>query len=104
MAVPVLRILKEIAPLIVQAGSVAAGLRPSGKIDDRLERLEWQTAQAGEVLRSLAEQLHATAEELSRQAEAVAAAQKRMRVWLALSASALVASGAALIAVWTSGG
>jgi hypothetical protein len=100
MALGVLKILKEIAPLIVQAGGVAAGLRQSGgtaKTDERVARLEQEAVRAGEVIRAVAEQLQAIAEELRRQAEAVAQAQKRARVLLIVSVVAFVAGSAGLI-------
>jgi hypothetical protein len=98
--------LKEITPLIVQAGGVAAGLRQSGgtaKTEERVTRLEQEAVHAGEVIKGVAEQLHAIAEELSRQAEAVATAQRRTRVLALVSMVALAVSGAALIAALTIG-
>jgi hypothetical protein len=100
MAFRALRILKELAPLIVQAGAVAAGLRSSGsavKEEDRVERLERETVRAGEVLAGVAEQLQAIALELRAQAEATEALRKKVNVCLIVAGVALAVAIMALV-------
>ncbi len=105
MALKALRILKELAPLIVQAGSVAAGLRSSGstRIDDRVTQLEDETLRAGEVLNGVAKQLHAIAQELRTQAESLEALRKKTHTLLIVSLAALCTGTGAFIAAFARG-
>jgi hypothetical protein len=100
----VMQILKALGPLIVQAGGVAAGLRTSGataKADQRVAKLEQEVLGAGGILKAVAEQLHALAQELSRQAEITGRLQRRARTMFVLSLVALLASlGAVAMAAW----
>ncbi len=100
MAFKVLSILRTIGPLIVDAGRLAAGLRTSGsavKIDDRVMKLEQEAIRAGEIIRGLAEQLHAVAQELRVQAEATAALQRKTKYLLIVSITALCGGIAAIV-------
>lgn len=105
MALKTLRILKELAPLIVQAGGIAVGLRSPGspRIDDRVVQLESETMRAGEVLTGVAQQLHAIAQELRTQAEALEALRKKTHALLIVAAAALVTGGAALVVAFVRG-
>lgn len=102
MAIPMLSILKTLAPLAVDAGRIVAGLRDARATrgDERVARLEQETLRAGEVLRGLAEQLQAIAEAVRVQAERAEAVRRRAMVALAAGAVALGAAGTALVLVW----
>lgn len=103
MAIQILPILKTLAPLIVDAGRIAVGLRTSAasQKDDRILALEQQTIRAGEVLKGVAEQLQAVAQELRVQAEATEALKRKVDVLLIVSAFALAGGLSALIiALW----
>lgn len=99
MATPVLSILKSLAPLIVEAGKVAVGMRTSGaaKMDERVMLMEQQTIRAGEVLKGVAEQLQAIAESLRVQAEATEVLRQRAKSLMILSIAALGVSVVALV-------
>ena len=99
MPSPVLSILKSLAPLIVEAGKVAVGMRTSSaaKLDDRVMAMEQQTIRAGEVLKGVAEQLQAIAESLRVQAEATETLRQRAKTMMTLSLIALGVSAVALI-------
>lgn len=103
MAFQVLPILRTLAPLVVDAGRIAVGLRTSGsaaKVDDRVSRLEQETIRAGHVIRGIAEQLQAVAQELRIQAEATEVLQRRARQLMILSSAALcVAIGAVVVSL-----
>lgn len=98
MALPLLSILRSLAPLILDAGRVAVSLRANGtaKTDDRVVRLEQETIRTGEVLKGVAEQLQAVVEELRLQAEATEVLRQKARTMLILSASGL---GLAVVAL-----
>lgn len=103
MAIQILPILKTLAPLIVDAGRIAVGLRSSNvsQKDDRVLALEQQTIRAGEVLKGVAEQLQALAQELRVQAEATEALKRKVDVLLIISAVALAGGLSALVvAFW----
>jgi hypothetical protein len=103
MAIQILPILKTLAPLIVDAGRIAVGLRTStaAQKDDRVLALEQQTIRAGEVLKGVAEQLQALAEQLRVQAEATEALKRKVDVLLIVSAVALASGlGALAVALW----
>jgi hypothetical protein len=99
MASPVLSILKSLAPLIVEAGKVAVGMRTSGaaKLDERVMAMEQQTIRAGEVLKGIAEQLQVMAETLRVQAEAAEALRARAKTMMIISVAALTVSVVALV-------
>ena len=99
MPSPVLSILKSLAPLIVEAGKVAVGMRTSGaaKMDERVMLMEQQTIRAGEVLKGVAEQLQAIAESLRVQAEATEVLRQRAKSLMILSIAALGVSVVALV-------
>jgi hypothetical protein len=104
MAIPVLPIIKALAPLIVDAGSIVAGLRGAGsarKADDRVAKLEQETLRAGEVISGLAQQMQALAQALRMQAEQTERLQRRTRVLLgvAIGASALAVVALTLVLV-----
>jgi hypothetical protein len=99
MAIQILPILRTLAPLIADAGRIAVGLRTSAasQTDDRVVRLEQQTIRAGEVLKGVAEQLQALAQELRVQAEATEALKRKVDVLLIVSALALAGGLGALV-------
>lgn len=100
MAIQIIPILKALAPLVAQAGSIAAGLRSSNaaaKTEERVGRLERETVQATEVLSGLAQQLQVLAEQLRVQAEITERLQRRARVLLATSLAALGISVVAIV-------
>ena len=100
MALQVIPILKALAPLIAQAGGIAAGLRSTRdatRMEDRVGKLEQETLRAGEVLTGVAQQLQALAQELTRQAEVTQALQRRAAMMMVFSGGALAASVVALI-------
>lgn len=101
MAIPILSILKTLAPLAVDAGRIVAGLRDARATrgDERMAKLEQETLRAGEVLRGLAEQLQAIAEELRVQAERAEAMRRRTMVAMVAGIAALGLSGTALALV-----
>lgn len=92
MAIPVIPILKTLAPLVANAGSIVAGLRAgsSAKIEDRVEKLEHQTLRAGEVLTALAQQLEVVAEQ-------TVVLERRARAMLVVSVLTFAASAVALV-------
>ncbi|HYP16109.1 MAG TPA: hypothetical protein VEQ65_02780 [Opitutus sp.] len=99
MAVQIIPILRALAPLVLNAGSVVATLRSSGgvKTEDRVARLEQETLRAGEVLTGLAQQLQAIAEELRVQAEQTEAMRRQARLCLIVAGVALLLSVTALV-------
>ena len=100
MALQIIPILKALAPLIAQAGGVAAGLRSSNvaaKMEDRVDTLERETLRAGEVLTGLAQQLQAIAQELRVQAELVEAMRKKVTALLVVAGAAVCLGTTALI-------
>ena len=100
MALQIIPILKALAPLIAQAGGVAAGLRSSNvaaKMEDRVDTLERETLRAGEVLTGLAQQLQAIAQELRVQAELVEAMRKKVTALLVVAGAAVCVGTTALI-------
>lgn len=100
MAFQVLKILQAVAPLVAEAGRVAMGLRKPGagaQPEDRLLKLEQEAVRAAEIIRRLAEQLQAVAQELRAQSEATAAFRRRMIYLLGLSLLALGMGIAALV-------
>lgn len=103
MAIPVLPIIKALAPLIVDAGSIVAGLRGANarKADDRLAKLEQETLRAGEVISGLAQQMQALARALRIQAEQTEQLQRKTRVLLgvAIGASAVAVVALTLVLV-----
>ena len=102
MALQVIPILKALAPLIAQAGGIAAGLRSSReatRMEDRVARLEQETLRAGEVLTGVAQQLQAIAQELTRQGELTEALQRRARFTMMGSAVAVALAVVALVVV-----
>jgi hypothetical protein len=79
------------------------GLRTSAasQKDDRVLALEQQTIRAGEVLKGVAEQLQALAEQLRVQADATEALKRKVDVLLIVSAIALAGGlGALAVALW----
>jgi hypothetical protein len=99
MAFQILSSLRAIAPVIAEAGRLAAGLRSgaSAKTDDRLLQLEQEAVRAGNVIRGLAEQLQAVAQELQVQAAAAEALQRKATTLLYVSIGALGVGIAALV-------
>jgi type II secretory pathway component PulF len=100
MAIHILPILRTLAPLIADAGRIAVGLRTSdatAKSEDRMLKLEQQTIRGGEVLKGVAEQLQALAEELRVQGEVTEALRQKMKTQMIISISALVVSVGALL-------
>lgn len=98
MALPMLRILRTLAPLVANASSLVTGLRGSAaaKMEDRVEGLERHALRTGEVLTGFGEQLQAIAEQLRLQAEQTEALAKKTKIFLAVAIAALLASVAAL--------
>lgn len=101
MAIPVLPIIKALAPLIVDAGSIVAGIRSGNakKVDDRVARLEQETLRAGEVISGLAQQMQALAQAVRLQAEQTEQLQRRVRVLLGVAIGASAVAVAALTLV-----
>jgi hypothetical protein len=100
MALQVIPILRAVAPLIAQAGSIVAGMRSTReatRMEDRISKIEQETLRAGEVLTSVAQQLQAVAQELTRQAEAVQALQRRAVMMMVASGAGLVVAVIALL-------
>ncbi|MEO7598508.1 MAG: hypothetical protein ABIV50_06220 [Opitutus sp.] len=99
MPSPVLSVLKSLAPLIVEAGKVAVGMRTSGavKIDERVMAMEQQTIRAGEVLKGIAEQLQVIALGLRAQVEATETLRRRAKMMMILSIVAVSVSAVALV-------
>ncbi len=100
MALQVIPILKAVAPLIAQAGGIVAGMRSTReatRMEDRVSKIEQETLRAGEVLSGVAQQLQAVAQELTRQAEAVQALQRRAVMMMVMSGAGLVVAVVAVI-------
>ena len=104
MAIQILPILRTLAPLIADAGRIVVGLRTSNstqKEEDRLLKLEQQTIRAGEILKGVAEQLQALAQELRVQAETTDALKWKVEKLFIVSISALVVGvGSLVVALW----
>ena len=104
MAIQILPILRTLAPLIADAGRIVVGLRTSNstqKEEDRLLKLEQQTIRAGEILKGVAEQLQALAQELRVQAETTDALKRKVEKLFIFSISALVIGvGSLVVALW----
>ena len=103
MAIQILPILRTLAPLIADASRIAVGLRTANATqnEDRLTKLEQQTIRAGEVLKGVAEQLQALAEELRVQSESTEALRRKVEKLLVISVIALVSGLAGLfVALW----
>jgi hypothetical protein len=103
MALQILPILRTLAPLIADAGRIAVGLRSSNATqrEDRVAKIEQQTIRAGEVLKGVAEQLQALAQELRIQAETTEALKRKVEKLLIVSIVALVGGLSALaVALW----
>ena len=104
MAIQILPILRTLAPLIADAGRIVVGLRTSNstqKEEDRLLKLEQQTIRAGEILKGVAEQLQALAQELRVQAETTDALKRKVEKLFIVSISALaVGLGSLAMALW----
>lgn len=96
MPIPILPILQALAPLLANAGGIAASLRaPRGSVnnEDRLQALETEALRAGEVLAGITKQLQAVAEVVRVQAELNEARERKAKAALG---AALVALGMAL--------
>ena len=103
MAIHILPILRTLAPLIADAGRIAVGLRTTNATqnEDRLLKVEQQTIRAGEILKGVAEQLQALAQELRVQAETTDALKRKVDRLFILSVIALVIGVASLaVAFW----
>jgi hypothetical protein len=103
MAVPVLSILRALAPLIVGAGEIVNRYRSAGsamQIDDRLDLIEQEALRTGEILRAVTEQLEAVAQELRRQAEQQQAQERRIRVLTIVAATSAALAISALVLVF----
>jgi len=103
MAIQILPILRTLAPLIADAGRIAVGLRTANATqnEDRVIKMEQQTIRAGEVLKGVAEQLQALAEELRVQAELTEALKRKVEKLFVIAVIALVGGIAGLIvALW----
>ena len=103
MAIHILPILRTLAPLIADAGRIAVGLRTTNATqnEDRLLKVEQQTIRAGEILKGVAEQLQALAEELRVQAETTDALKRKVDRLFILSVIALVIGvGSLAVAFW----
>ena len=103
MAIQILPILKTLAPLIADAGRIVVGLRSSNATqkEDRVLKLEQQTIRAGEVLKGVAEQVQALAQELRIQAETTEALKRKVDKLLIVSIVALAGGvGALAVSFW----
>ena len=103
MAIQIFPILRTLAPLIADAGRIAVGLRTANTTqnEDRVIKLEHQTIRTGEVLKGVAEQLHALAEELRVQAETTESLKRKVDKLFIVSAIALAGGVAGIIvALW----
>lgn len=103
MAIQILPILKTLAPLIADAGRIVVGLRSSNDTqkEDRVLKLEQQTIRAGEVLKGVAEQVQALAQELRIQAETTEALKRKVDKLLIVSIVALAGGvGALAVSFW----
>lgn len=72
MAIQIVPILKALAPLVANASGVVSNLKArSANVDspEKLERLEREAIEAGELLAATAAQLEAVAKQLEVQAE-----------------------------------
>lgn len=107
MAIPILPILKAIAPLLVASSGLAGSLgertaQTRGMAsDERIKKLEEDLFKMSQVLSSSVEQLQAAAQELRAQSELNESRQAKMRIALILSATALGLSAVALVLVLT---
>ena len=102
MAIPILNLLKTVAPLVAEAGRIVAGLRESGpaaRTEDRLAKLEQDMLRAGDILKGVAEQLGVAAQELRVQSEALESLRRAGRVTLVIGLAAFCVSVGVLIAV-----
>ena len=103
MAIHILPILRTLAPLIADAGRIAVGLRTTNATqnEDRLLKVEQQTIRAGEILKGVAEQLQALAQELRVQAETTDALKRKVDRLFIVSVIALVIGvGSLAVAFW----
>jgi hypothetical protein len=103
MAIHILPILRTLAPLIADAGRIAVGLRTTNATqnEDRLQKVEQQTIRAGEILKGVAEQLQALAQELRVQAETTDALKTKVDRLFIVSVIALVIGvGSLAVAFW----
>ncbi len=86
MAIPILPILKAIAPLIAGSGGLVASLTErasqnrGGASDERLQKLEQDALRMSQVLAGALEQLQAIAQELRAQSQRIEARQSRQRL------------------------
>ena len=97
MALHVLPILKALAPILVSAGSIAAGFRSPNvheKAEDRLRKLEDEALLVGRLLTGVTEQLQAVAEELRSQGEVAEAHARKIKTMFTLS---LIGMGVSLV-------
>ncbi|MDQ8188293.1 hypothetical protein [Pelagicoccus sp. SDUM812002] len=88
MAIQILPILKALAPLVANASGVVANLKSKSSTADsseKLERLEREAIQAGELLAATAAQLEALAQQLEVQAELNDRYERRTKWALALA-------------------
>lgn len=99
MAIQILPILKALAPLVANASSVVANLKSkpvTTNSSEKLERLEREAIETGELLAATAAQLEALARQLEVQAEINERYERRTKWALAL---AVVSSALCLVFV-----
>ena len=105
MAIPILPILKAIAPLIAASSGIVTSLgdrqaQPkTGASEERIKKLEENLLRMGEVVAGAMKQLQATAEELRVQSEFNATKESRLRWAFIVSMVALCMSAATMVFV-----
>lgn len=103
MAIPLLPILKAIAPLLVASSGIAGSLNErvgqgtNLATDERVRKLEQDLLKMSQVLAGSVEQLEAAAKELRTQVELNEARESRLRQVTMISAAAAILSVISLI-------